>query len=152
MNTNACVLVSKVTFDVVVSEYIAPLLCRIYWKAEVADPSEVHQESAVGDTDRPALYRSGTSPTYSCELEREREGDREREREREMSLPIFCSILQYDAEEEERLKQAKKQAKLDSLEQQWKAEQQKSSSWWFWSPFNITFPSSVLENLQVSHS
>ena len=57
--------------------------------------------------------------------------------------------IQFDSEEEERLNQSKKQAKLDRLEQQWKTEQQKSNSWWFWSPFNVTFPSSVLENLQV---
>ena len=70
------------------------------------------------------------------------------DKRRKINSHTFLCV-QFDADEEERVKQAKKQAKLDNLEQQWKAEQQKSSSWWFWSPFSVTFPSSVLENLQV---
>ena len=46
--------------------------------------------------------------------------------------------------------EAKKQARLEKLEGQWKAEQQKAmaSNWW-WSPLSITFPSNVIANLQV---
>jgi hypothetical protein len=69
-----------------------------------------------------------------------------RREEMERILPLS---IQYDAEEEEEARQAKKQARLCKLEEQWKAEQRKSSSWWFWSPLSVSFPSNVLENLQV---
>ncbi len=36
------------------------------------------------------------------------------------------------------------------MEEQWRSEQQKTSSWWYWSPISFTFPSNVIANLQVS--
>lgn len=61
----------------------------------------------------------------------------------------LSSCVQYDPEEEERQAQAKKRARLDKLEQRWKAEQQESrGGWWFLSSFT-SFPSSIVENLQV---
>ena len=56
---------------------------------------------------------------------------------------------QYDAAEKEQQAQTRKQVKLDKLEQEWKAEQQKSSGWWGWLP-TVSFPSNVIANLQVS--
>ena len=66
--------------------------------------------------------------------------------------PFSLSLSpQYNAEAEEEQAQAKKQAKLDKLEREWKAEQQRTSSWWFqkWLPLPTSFPSNVVANLQV---
>ena len=59
--------------------------------------------------------------------------------------------LQYDVVEEERRAQEKKNSRLDKMEQQWKEEQKMAGrgGWWFLSPFSLSFPSSILANLQV---
>ncbi len=56
---------------------------------------------------------------------------------------------QGSAEEEDEAAQSRKEAKLNKLEEQWKVEQEISSSWWYWSPISLTFPSNVIANLQV---
>ena len=55
----------------------------------------------------------------------------------------------YNEEEEAALAQAAKRVKLDKLEEEFKAEQQKNKGWWFWSPLTVSLPSNVIANLQV---
>ena len=57
-------------------------------------------------------------------------------------------LLQYDPEKEEAAAQAKKHARLAKMEDKWKEDQQQSKGWWFLAPFS-SFPSNVIENLQV---
>ena len=45
------------------------LLSRLHWEAEAADPSALHQESAMGDPDRPALCGGWACTACSSELD-----------------------------------------------------------------------------------
>ena len=55
----------------------------------------------------------------------------------------------YNEEEEAAREQTVKEALLAKLEEEWKAEQQTNSGWWFWSPLSVSLPSNVIANLQV---
>jgi vacuolar protein sorting-associated protein 13D len=59
-------------------------------------------------------------------------------------------LEKFDAEEEKMAAQARKRAKLFAMEQNWKEEQQRGGSSWFWSSFASSFTSTIAENLQVT--
>ena len=46
------------------------LFSRLHWEAEAADPSALHQESAMGDPDRPALCGGRACTACSSEFDR----------------------------------------------------------------------------------
>eukprot|EP00731_Ephydatia_muelleri_P014885 Em0008g605a len=59
--------------------------------------------------------------------------------------------VKHDPKEEETQAQASKQAVLEQLEKDWRADQQleKKSQGWFWTSFSGSFTSNVIANLQV---
>ena len=67
--------------------------------------------------------------------------------------PPHLTLHKRDTKEEELGAQAAKQATLDQLEKDWKAEQQeKKPQGWFWTSFSGSFTSNVIANLQVTES